>query len=182
MAAWGPRSSTLCPRGRRRVRVQRGIGGRLRVGAAHDPGRRCTSECRELARRIEGNRGLLPVPWLRRRLRLPRRARRSHCEAITALPGREVEVHLPALRGPERRVFKPGSAVASDRTARSGCVGSGRHLSEVLLGETNGHAALSHRGRDALDRVGPHVADREHTRQAGLEQIGTSFEDCPVVV
>ena len=49
-------------------------------------------------------------------------------------------------------------------------------LPEVLLDQAHGHAALSHRGRDPLDRIGPNVADREHAGQAGLQQVRTSAQ------
>jgi hypothetical protein len=50
------------------------------------------------------------------------------------------------------------------------------------VGEAHGHAAFSYRGGDVFDRVGPHVADREHAGQAGLEEIWASALGGPVVV
>src|SRR5579872_6511255 len=47
-------------------------------------------------------------------------------------------------------------------------------LPEVLLNQAHGHAALSHRGRDPLDRTGPNVADREHAWQAALQEVRVS--------
>src|SRR5712692_5371534 len=44
------------------------------------------------------------------------------------------------------------------------------HLLEVLMHELDRHRALADRGSDAFDRVGPHVAGREHAGAAGLEQ------------
>src|SRR5260370_518402 len=44
-------------------------------------------------------------------------------------------------------------------------------LPEVLLDEAHGHAALSDRGGDPLDRMGPNVADREHAGQAALQEV-----------
>src|SRR6266478_7187574 len=43
---------------------------------------------------------------------------------------------------------------------------------EILVDECNRHAALSHGGRDALDRAQPDIAARKYARYARFEEIG----------
>ena len=42
--------------------------------------------------------------------------------------------------------------------------------------ERDGHAALAHGRRDALDRARPHIAAREDARYAGLEEIRVTVQ------
>jgi hypothetical protein len=43
--------------------------------------------------------------------------------------------------------------------------------SEVLMNESDGHAAFAHSTRYSFDGVMPHVTSREHARQAGLQRV-----------
>src|SRR5580765_1729928 len=53
---------------------------------------------------------------------------------------------------------------------------SSRSLGEDLVDELHRGRALTHRGRHALHAPRPHVANREHPGQAGLEVIGPASQ------
>jgi len=43
--------------------------------------------------------------------------------------------------------------------------------SQVLMNESDGHAAFAHSTRYSFDGVMPHVTSREHAREAGLQPV-----------
>ena len=67
----------------------------------------------------------------------------------------------------------------SRRLASWGTGGDQVDAAEVLAGEADGNRALTDGRGHPLDRATAHVADREHARQAGLQQIGVPAQLAP---
>ena len=62
---------------------------------------------------------------------------------------------------------------------RSLAGGRAAAVAEVFAREANGDGTLANRRRNSFDRAAAHVAEREHSRQAGFEQVGIAAELLP---
>ena len=84
-------------------------------------------------------------------------------------------ITIPCRRDPYRRRswWHPIGRLRSRSGWGAGDSGAGA-AAEVLAGKADSDRALADRRGYSFDRAAAHVADGEHSRQAGFEQVGIS--------
>src|SRR4028119_2095887 len=110
----------------------------------------------------------------------PKALSRSLLSIIRMMTPTRVRCELPRTPLRRTRVDRVADSVPAYPHTRIGARPSSHiGIGQVLMNQPHRHSALPHGGGHTLDRTAAHVARREHSRHARLQQVRLSSESAP---